>query len=62
VFLVLALFDFLWLASMGYLWTNDFRNQGYWDQLVAIHVFAIILSVANLILKIVFLIMINAVK
>ena len=45
MFLVLALFDFLWLASMGYLWTNDFRNQGYWDaatvRLNAIHFYPI---------------------
>lgn len=45
--------DFIWLLSIGYIWTHRYKNNPVWDALTGLHVFVILCSVINMILKVI---------
>lgn len=49
---ILILVDLIWLLSVGSIWTATEKNNPVWGHLHALHVFVIIISVINLILKV----------
>lgn len=44
--------DFIWILSIGYIWTHTYQNNPVWNSLNGIHVFTITCSVVNMILKV----------
>ena len=44
--------DFIWILSIGYIWTHSYKNNPVWNSLNGIHVFTICCSVLNMLLKV----------
>lgn len=56
---VLFVVDLIWLICIGGIWTKDLKNNKVWNHLHGLHIFAIIVSVAEAILKIVIIVLVN---
>jgi len=44
--------DIIWILSIGYIWTHVYKQNPLWNALNGIHVFVMVCSVINIILKV----------
>ncbi|KAL4448718.1 hypothetical protein ABPG74_012807 [Tetrahymena malaccensis] len=58
---VLVLVDIIWLIAVANVWTSTSDNKA-WNSLHGLHVFALLLSILNVILKAVIIFLINSYK
>ena len=59
---VLIVVDIIWLICIGSIWTAELRKNKVWNHMHGLHVFVIIVSVAEAILKIVVIALVNSHK
>lgn len=50
---VLIFVDLIWLLAVGGIWTTWLKNNKVWDDMHGLHVFALFMSVINLIVKVI---------
>lgn len=44
--------DFLWVLTVSYIWTSDYKKSKVWSSLSGIHAFVIFCSCLNMFLKV----------
>jgi hypothetical protein len=54
--------DFIWILSVGYIWTHEYKNNKVWNSLHGLHVYVIFCSVLNMILKIAAMVFVGLVR
>ena len=57
ILILTSIIDFIWLLSIGGIWTFETKKNPLWDSFHSLHVFVIITSVIELLIKVYFILL-----